>query len=53
MQSKTQELINFFERYGGVARFSAILNAGFHPDTLATLDKEKKVEKIGHNLWTC
>lgn len=51
MQRRTQELINFFQRHGGVARFSAILKAGFHPDSLAALDKEGKVEKIAWGLY--
>jgi hypothetical protein len=46
MQMKTQELINFFQSNGGVTRFSAILKAGFHSDSLIILEKEKKVEKI-------
>ena len=29
-----------------IVRFSAILKAGFHPDSLNILKKEKKVEKI-------
>lgn len=51
MQRRTQELINFFQCHGGVARFSAILKAGFHPDSLAALDKEGKVEKIAWGLY--
>lgn len=51
MQRKTQGLINFFQSNGGVVRFSAILKAGFHPDSLNTLEKEKKVEKIARGLY--
>ncbi len=51
MQRKTQELINFFQSNSGVVRFSAILKAGFHPDSLSTLVKEKKVEKIARGLY--
>lgn len=51
MQRKTQELINFFKSNGGVVRFSAILKAGFHPDSLSTLEKKKKVEKIARGLY--
>lgn len=51
MQTRTQELINFFQRHGGVVRFSAILKAGFHPDLLTALEKEKKVEKIARGLY--
>ena len=39
MQRKTQELINFFKKGGGAIKFSAILKAGFHPDSLNTLER--------------
>lgn len=46
MQARTQELMSFFQSYGGVARFSAILKVGFHPDSLlSALGKEGKVKK--------
>lgn len=51
MKTRTQELINFFQSHGGVVRFSAILKAGFHPDSLIALEKEKKVEKIARGLY--
>lgn len=51
MKTRKQELINFFQRHGGVARFSAILKAGFHPDSLTALEKEGKVEKIARGLY--
>ncbi|MEW6609051.1 MAG: type IV toxin-antitoxin system AbiEi family antitoxin domain-containing protein [bacterium] len=51
MPEKLQKLINFFNRNGGVVRFSAILKAGFHPDSLNTLVKEKKIEKIARGLY--
>ncbi len=51
MQARTQELMSFFQKYGGVARFSAILKAGFHPDSLSALEKEGKVEKIARGLY--
>jgi len=51
MKTKTQELISFFRKYGGVARFYTILKAGFHPDTLVALEKEEKVEKIARGLY--
>jgi predicted transcriptional regulator of viral defense system len=51
MHSKTQNLTNFLQDNGSVARFSAILKAGFHPDSLNTLEREKKVEKIGRGLY--
>ena len=51
MQIRTQELMSFFQSHGGVARFSAILKAGFHPDSLSTLEKEGRVEKIARGLY--
>lgn len=51
MQARIQELMSFFQSHGGVARFSAILKAGFHPDSLSALEKEGKVEKIARGLY--
>lgn len=51
MKTRKQELINFFQSHDGVARFSAILKAGFHPDSLTALEKEGKVEKIARGLY--
>jgi predicted transcriptional regulator of viral defense system len=51
MQISTQELINFFKSNNGIARLSAIRNAGFHPDSLFILEKNHKVEKIARGLY--
>jgi predicted transcriptional regulator of viral defense system len=51
MPVKTQKLTDFFQRHGGVVRFSAILKTGFHPDSLNVLEKEKKVKKIARGLY--
>lgn len=51
MSPKIQKLIKFFEKHGGILRFTAILKAGYHPYTLAALVTEKKVEKIGKGLY--
>ena len=51
MSAKAQTFIAFLQNQGGVARFSAILKAGFHPDSLMALEKEEKVEKIGQGLY--
>ena len=51
MRVRTQELMSFFQSHNGVARFSAILKAGFHPDSLSALEKEGKVEKIARGLY--
>jgi len=46
-----QELMSFFQSHGGVARFSAILKEGFHPDSLSVLEKKGRVEKIARGLY--
>jgi predicted transcriptional regulator of viral defense system len=51
MQEKTQKIINYFQNHGGVARFSSILKAGFHPDVLTAFEREGKVEKIARGLY--
>ena len=51
MESKPEQLIKFFQSKGGAVRFSAILNEGFHPDTLVRLEKKGKVEKISRGLY--
>ena len=51
MHSKKQSLIDFIKANRGIARFSVILKAGFHPDSLIVLIKEGKVEKIGRGLY--
>ncbi len=51
MNARTRELISFFQNQGGVVRFSAILKAGFHPDSLIALEKEGKVERIARGLY--
>lgn len=51
MQKKTQKLINFFKGNGGMARFSALLKAGFHPDTVNLLIQGKQIEKITRGLY--
>ena len=51
MNTKTQNLVKYFQHNGGVARFSGILKAGFHPDSLAILEKNGKIEKISRGLY--
>lgn len=51
MHTKTQNLIKYFQNNGGVARFSNILKAGFHSDSLAILEKNGKIEKISRGLY--
>lgn len=51
MKKKSQELINYFKSHGGVVRFSSVLKAGFHPDSLRSLVKEGKAEKMARGLY--
>ncbi|MBU1044233.1 MAG: transcriptional regulator [Candidatus Omnitrophica bacterium] len=51
MESKTNKIIEYFKSHGGVARFSSIRKAGFHPDMIKKIENEKKVEKIGKGLY--
>lgn len=51
MPKKIQELVSFFRRSGGIVRFSAILKAGFHSDSLYALERENKIEKIARGLY--
>lgn len=51
MNTRTQKLMNFFQSHDGVARFSTVLKAGFHPDSLIALEKHGKVEKIARGLY--
>ena len=51
MKKRTREIIGFFQNHGGIARFSVIIRAGFHPDSLVALEKEKRVEKIARGLY--
>ena len=51
MKAKTNKIEAYLQSHGGVARFSSILRAGFHPDVLKNLEKENKIEKVGKGLY--
>jgi predicted transcriptional regulator of viral defense system len=51
MEKNTEGMLNYFKKHGGVVRFSAIIKAGFHPDTLKVLEKEGKIEKVTRGLY--
>ena len=51
MKKKSHDIINYFKSHGGVVRFSSVLKAGFHSDSLSSLVKEGKVEKIARGLY--
>ena len=51
MEQKTERMLGYFKKHGGIARFSSIIKSGFHPDTLNALEKEGKIEKIARGLY--
>ncbi len=51
MKQKTEKMFNYFKKHGGIARFSSIIKAGFHSDTLKELEKEGEIEKIARGLY--
>ena len=51
MKSNKSKIFDFFRKHGGIARFSSIRKAGFHPDFLKILEKEKRIEKIGRGIY--
>lgn len=51
MEQKTERMLGYFKKHGGIARFSSIIKSGFHPDTLSALEKEGKIEKIARGLY--
>ncbi|MCK5014976.1 MAG: type IV toxin-antitoxin system AbiEi family antitoxin domain-containing protein [Candidatus Omnitrophica bacterium] len=51
MNAKTGKIIEYFKSHGGVARFSSIRKAGFHPDMIKKNENENKIEKIGKGLY--
>lgn len=51
MKAKTNKIEAYLQSHGGVARFSSILKAGFHPDALRNIEKENKIEKVGRGLY--
>jgi predicted transcriptional regulator of viral defense system len=51
MRTKKQSLIDFFKNNRGIVRFSDILKAGFHHDSLDVLVDEERVIKISRGLY--
>lgn len=51
MKNNTQKLINYFKNHSGIARFSSLFKAGFHPVLLIALIREGKIEKIARGLY--
>ncbi len=49
--NKKQELIIFFQSNGGIVRFSTILKAGFHSDSISSILEDKKIRKIARGLY--
>ncbi len=51
MKQNNQRMLNYFKTHSGTARFSSIIKSGFHSDTLYSLEKEGKIEKIAKGLY--
>jgi predicted transcriptional regulator of viral defense system len=51
MKAKINKIESYFQEHNGIARFSLIRKAGFHPDMLKNLEKDNKIEKIGRGLY--
>jgi predicted transcriptional regulator of viral defense system len=51
MQNNTDKIIAYFQNHGGIARFSSIVKAGFHPDVLKGLERKGRVERIAWGLY--
>jgi predicted transcriptional regulator of viral defense system len=51
MKQKTKQMLEYFKKHGGIIRFSSIIKAGFHPDTLGALEKQGEIEKIARGLY--
>ena len=50
MEQNIKKMLNYFKKHGGVVRFSSIIKAGFHPDTLSALEKEGEMIHTRHIL---
>jgi len=51
MEQKTKRVLDYFKKHGGIVRFSSIIKAGFHPDTLTALEQKGKIKKIARGLY--
>jgi predicted transcriptional regulator of viral defense system len=51
MEQKTNRILDYFKEHNGIARFSSIIKAGFHPDMIKMLEKEGKIEKIARGFY--
>ena len=51
MPNRTEELIGYFKKHGSFLRFSEVIAAGFHPDTLRALVEAGRIEKITTGLY--
>jgi len=51
MRKRAHKVEDYIQSQGGVVRFSAILKAGFHSDSLTALKKQGKIEKIARGLY--
>lgn len=51
MNTKSQNLMDYFRQNGGIVRFSALRKAGFHPDTIAALEKNGQISKMSRGVY--
>ena len=51
MRKNAQTLLKLFRDHKEPLRFSFILKAGFHPDTIESLVSSRVIEKIGRGLY--
>lgn len=52
MSNKSDELIEYMKESGRIIRFSDILDAGFHPDTIKHLVDKNRIIKPARGLYT-
>lgn len=52
MIKQADKLMEYFQNSGGTVRFSGIIKAGFHTDSLKSLEKKGKVKKLARGLYS-
>jgi len=51
LQGNSKTILDYFKEEGGIVRFSTILKAGYHPDSLKALEIKGKVNKIARGIY--
>ncbi|MGM0568544.1 MAG: type IV toxin-antitoxin system AbiEi family antitoxin domain-containing protein [Elusimicrobiota bacterium] len=52
MPNKINKLEEYFKKNNGILKFSDITNAGFHPDTLTSLEEKGQIEKVAYGIYS-